>query len=125
MEVRANSLVLARPTLLRVQDFPHVRPLIKNIFLKKEIPNVPPLGRLKFFVKNWQKVTTDPVILSYVEDYLIPLVEISSQNSLKIKEKKNDCTERNKGDVKRVSDSSSANRTKPEQFVSSIFMIAS
>ena len=49
----------------------------------EHIPNVPPAGRLKYFAKlgNKEKITTDPVILSYVEGYKIPLLEITAQNS--------------------------------------------
>lgn len=80
MEGRKNPLVLAQPRLFRVQDFSNVHPLIKTFFLKKET-NIPPAGTLKFFINNWQKVTTDQVILSYLEGYKIPLVETLSQNS--------------------------------------------
>ena len=72
---------MAQPKFLRVQGFPNAHPLIKTFFLKKEIPNIPTARRFNIFVKTWQKVTTDPVILSYVEGYKIPLVEIPSQNS--------------------------------------------
>ena len=81
MEGRKNPLVLAQPRLFRVPDFSNVHPLIKTFFLKKETPNIPPAGTLKFFINNWQKVTTDQVILSYLEGYKIPLVETLSQNS--------------------------------------------
>lgn len=50
------------------------------MFLKKEISNANSAGWLKFFVKNWQKVPTNPVSLSCVEGYKISLVEIISQN---------------------------------------------
>ena len=46
-----------------------------------------------FFVKNWQKVTTDLLTMSYVEGYKIHLLEIPSQNSspllVSMKEEKN------------------------------------
>ena len=46
-----------------------------------------------FFVKNWQKVTTDLLTMSYVEGYKIDLLEIPSQNSspllVSMKEEKN------------------------------------
>ena len=46
-----------------------------------------------FFVKNWQKVTTDLLTMSYVEGYKIDLLEIPSQNSspllVSLKEEKN------------------------------------
>ena len=67
VEVRTNSLALAQSKVLGLEDFLNVHPLIKKLFLKKEISNVPPAWRLNFFLKNWQKVTIEPVILSYVE----------------------------------------------------------
>ena len=75
VEVRTNPLALAQSKVLGLEDFLNVHPLIKKLFLKKEISNVPPAWRLNFFLKNWQKVTIEPVILSYVEGYKIPLVE--------------------------------------------------
>jgi len=32
-----------------------------------QIPNIPLAGRLKFFYKNWEKLTKDPRILSMVK----------------------------------------------------------
>ena len=70
--------MLAQQKLLIVQDFfPTIHPLIKNLFLKIEIFNVPPAGRLNFFYKELEKVTTDPN-LSYVERCKVPLVEMPS-----------------------------------------------
>ena len=78
MEARIHPLLLAQPKLLRVQDFPNVHPLIKKLFLKKKM-------RFPMYLQqrdlNFKKLTTDPVILSYVEGYKILLVEIPSQNS--------------------------------------------
>ena len=82
VNARTNPLVLAQTKLSRVQDFPNVHRLIKKVFLKKETPNMPPVGRqIKNFVKNLQKVTKEQVTLSYLEVYKILLVEIPSQNS--------------------------------------------
>ena len=121
VEVRTNPLVLTKPKLLRVQDFPNVHPLIKRLFLKKEISNVPQARILKFFVKNWQKVTTDPVFMSYVAGYKIPLLEIQSQNSsphpVSINEEEKMIGEM----LKKTAIATVQN--KPEQFVSSIFII--
>ena len=120
VEVRTNPLVLTKPKLLRVQDFPNVHPLIKKLFLKKEISNVPQARILTFFVKNWQKVTTDPVFMSYVAGYKIPLLEIQSQNSsphpVSINEEEKMIGEM----LKKTAIATVQN--KPEQFVSSIFI---
>ena len=62
VEVRTNPLVLTKPKLLRVQDFPNVYPLIKKRFLKKEISNVPQARILKFFCKELAKRNHRPSI---------------------------------------------------------------
>lgn len=35
-------------------------------------------------LENWEKITTDPLILSYVEGYKIALLEILTQNPLSL-----------------------------------------
>ena len=40
--------------LTKVAAIEHVRPIIRNIFIKS-IPNVPLAGRLPYFIKAWEK----------------------------------------------------------------------
>ena len=61
------------------EDFPKVHPVIKHIFPRKRIPNVLLAGRLRHFLSNWQGITTDPIILGYVGDYKIAVLETPCQ----------------------------------------------
>ena len=63
------------PNLLSEWEIENVHPLIKNLFLSREIPKVPLAGRLKHFKKNWEVLTQDPQVLSIVEGYKIPFTE--------------------------------------------------
>lgn len=58
-----------------------VRPLIKELFLEKEIRNLPLAGKLKHFL-SWKKLASDLEILEIVEGYEIPLTESRSQGGL-------------------------------------------
>ena len=44
-----------------------VHPLIKRLFLPKNIPVVPLAGRLKHFVRAWMKITQDLTLLDIVK----------------------------------------------------------
>lgn len=59
-----------------------VRPLIKELFLEKEIRNLPLAGKLKHFLSSWKKLASDLEILEIVEGYEIPLTESRSQEGL-------------------------------------------
>lgn len=60
---------------LNQEDFSNLHQAIKNIFSRKENPNVSLPGRWKHFLSNWQRITTNPVILGYVGSYKIPIGE--------------------------------------------------
>lgn len=63
VEVSSTSLSILFPVrLLNQEDFSSVHQVIK-IFLQ---------SFLKHFLSNWQRITTDLVILAYVEGYKIP-----------------------------------------------------
>ena len=85
--------------------------MIKNIFSRKEIPNVPLAGNLKHFLSNWQIISTNSVILGYVGGYKIPLLETPCQAqpppSVKI-----DCTEGGRRNAEEGSNCSSSERPK-------------
>ena len=38
-------------------------------------------GRLKFFISEWQDITSDPTILSWIKGYKIPFVSVPTQLS--------------------------------------------
>ena len=66
--------------LLSLQEYQNVHPLVKDLFVIKEIPlSVPVSGRLKFFLKNWECLTQDPLILSFVQGYQIPFLSTPVQ----------------------------------------------
>ena len=52
-----------------------MHPLVRALFPKNPIPEVPLAGRLKFFYSNWAKLTQDPNILNIVEGFGIPFLE--------------------------------------------------
>ena len=49
-----------------------IHPLVANLFPVK-IKQLSKAGRVKHFVKNWQRLTNHPVILNIVRGYQIPL----------------------------------------------------
>ena len=83
-------------------------------------------GRLKFFISNWEKITSDKTILSWIKGYKIPFSKIPIQESEPIQEnwsekdilKVNDLIVEllSKGAIKKCSD-------KPGQFISNIFLV--
>ena len=105
VEVRANPLVLAQPKFLRNRDFPNVHSLIKKLVFAERDSQYTYSGETRFFVENWQKVTTDPVILSYVEGYKISLVKYDPRILLYRqylwRRRKNGCTSGKRGDAKK------------------------
>ena len=53
--------------------------LVVNLFPVK-IKQLPKVGRVKHFVKNWQKLTDDPMILDIVRGYEIPFILLPKGN---------------------------------------------
>lgn len=51
------------------------------IFQREQIPIVSQAEGRKYFVKNWERKNIDSIILVYVEDYKIALLERPNQNS--------------------------------------------
>ena len=68
------------PQLLDV-DLKEVHPLIRNL-LDSKIKQAPLAGRLRFYLKNWEKLTQDPNILAIVQGYNIPFSEEPFQEVL-------------------------------------------
>ena len=59
----------------------NVHPFIKNLFQGTKIPQVPLAGRLKYFLKSWEKLTRDPNILSITQGFQILFKRKPSQKS--------------------------------------------
>ena len=55
--------------LLNLSDYQKVHPFVKTIF-KETRETFPLAGRLKYFLKNWEKITNNSTILSKVKGYL-------------------------------------------------------
>ena len=56
--------------LLNLSDYRKVKPFVRTLF--KETRETSPLARkLKYFLKNWEKVPNDSTILSIVKGYSI------------------------------------------------------
>ena len=52
-----------KPGLLNLSDYQKVPPFVKTLF-KETRETFPLAGRLKYILKNWEKVTNDSTILS-------------------------------------------------------------
>ena len=83
--VRINLLIAPSISLtdliLSPSEFCKIHPLVVNLFLVK-IKQRSSAGRIKYFVKNWQNLTNDPMILHVVRSYEIPLILLSRQSRL-------------------------------------------
>ena len=67
--------------LLPASVFCKIHPLVANLFPVK-IKQLPKAGRVKHFVKNWQRLTNDPMILDIVNGYEIPFILPPRQSRL-------------------------------------------
>ena len=72
------SLKPKTPDLLNLSDYQKVYPFVKTLF-RETRETFPLAGRLKYFLKNWEKVRNDSTILSRLEGYSIDLVETPYQ----------------------------------------------
>ena len=81
------------PDLLNLSNYQKVHPFVKTLF-KETRENFPLAGRLKYFLKNWEKVTNNSTILSIVKGYSIDFVETPYQPRTAIKAKLNQVQEK-------------------------------
>ena len=70
--VPPNKNSLSYPQCFNVS---RVHQLVRALFPKNPIPELPLAGRLKFFYSNWAKLTQDPNILNIVQGFEIPFLE--------------------------------------------------
>ena len=56
--------------LLSASVFCKIHPLVANLFPVK-IKQLPKAGRVKHFVKEWERLTNDPMILDIIRGYKI------------------------------------------------------
>ena len=59
-------------TILPLQDYPMIHPVVRQMFSSQNLQDIPAAGRLKYFLQNWEKLTQDPQILQLVKGYQIP-----------------------------------------------------
>ena len=79
--LRMNLLIatsISSTDLLLGSEFWKIHPLVVNLFPEK-IKQLPKAGRAKHFVKNWQKLTNNPMVLAIVRRYKIPFILSSRQ----------------------------------------------
>ena len=126
--VRMNILIapsINSMDLLSPSEFFKIHPLVVNLFPVK-IKQLRSAGRVKHFVKNWQKLTNDPLILDIVRGYKIPFVLPSRQSKLpnlcQLTKQVSDLVDQEVHDMLRkgtivVSD------PKEDQFLSSLFLV--
>ena len=86
------SLKPKRPDLLNLSDYQKVQPFVKTLF-KETRKTFLLAGRLKYFLKNWGKVTNDSTILSIVKGYSIDFVQTPYQPKAPIRAKLNQVQE--------------------------------
>ena len=79
-----NSLEF--PVLIPDSDLQNVHPFIKNLFQGIKIPQVPLAGRLKYFLKSWEKLTRDLNMLGITQGFQIPFKRKPSQKSKSLSE---------------------------------------
>ena len=80
------SLKPKTPDLLSLSDYQKLHPFKKTLF--KEIREIFPLaGRLKYFLKHWEKLTNDSTILTTVKSFSIDFVETPYQPRTPIRAK--------------------------------------
>ncbi len=62
---------------------PHNLPagMFSNYFLTQLTSNIPPTGRLKYFLLVWQRITQDPWILQVIQGYQLELLSTPTQHS--------------------------------------------
>ncbi len=62
---------------------PHNLPagMFSNYFLTQLTSNIPPTGRLKYFLPVWQRITQDPWILQVIQGYQLELLSTPTQHS--------------------------------------------
>ena len=72
---------ISSKALLPASVFCKIHPLVANSFPVK-IKQLPKAGRVKHFVKNWQRLTNDPMILDIVNGYEIPFILPPRQSRL-------------------------------------------
>ena len=86
------SLKPKTPDLLNLSDYPKVHPFVKTLF-KETRKTFPLAGLLKYFLKNWEKVTNNFTILSIVKSYSIDFARTSYQPKTPIRVKLNQVQE--------------------------------
>ena len=74
---KIKSPYLNIPQILDV-DRSKVQPLVRNLFHFK-VRQAPQAIRLKFHLKNWEKLTQDLNILSVAQSFKIPFSQINSK----------------------------------------------
>ena len=76
--VRNLSLPTAK-NLPALRDLPQVHPLEISLFPQGLLCRYPLAGRLKYFRKNWEKLSSDQVVLNMISDYKVPFSEVPYQ----------------------------------------------
>ena len=62
-------------------DYPLILPVIKRLLYVENLENIQPAGRYQYFLKNWGKLTNNPLILELVKGYQIPFLSEPSQTA--------------------------------------------
>ena len=71
MNKNPHLWIVSDVALVQEEDLKLVHPIVKRLFYKKVLPNLPLAGRLKHFHKNWDLVTRGPDILALIKGFKI------------------------------------------------------
>ena len=88
MPTSSINLKPKTPDVLNLSDFKRVHPFVKTLF-KETTETFPLAGSLKYFLKNWEKVTNDTAILRIVKGCPIDFVETPYEPRKSIRAKLN------------------------------------
>ena len=112
--------------VLSVQEYPKVHKLVRNLFPVRVSSGLPLAGRVKYFIRNWKRLTGDMAVLNIVNGYQIPLLDSPRQPFLppgaKLCPEEKQLVDQEidqmleKGAITRVNPS-------PDQFLSNIFTV--
>ena len=67
------ALSISLTNLLSASEFCKIHPLVASL-LPVKIKQLPKAGRVKHFVRNWQRLTNDLMILDIVRGYEISFI---------------------------------------------------
>ena len=122
------SFLLVQEQLKRFQNMKlNINSPVKEIqFQSVDQTHIPLGGRLREFLSNWQKITTDPKILEYVKGYVMEFMENPVQNweirAPKFSKSENICISTEINEMLKKGAIELVNNPTPDQVLSHLFV---